>query len=478
MNYSSSAPARSPIIYPADDGNSGMLDPSESPESRQKRIAAFRLLWERRTLLFRVAIIALLLSTLTAFLIPVRYESSAELMPPDQMQGAGMAMLSALTGSKGSGAGSSLGSLAGDLLGAKNTGALFVGVLQSRTVADRLIEQFQLRHVYRKSKIEDARDKLASRTDISEERKSGILKVTVTDHDAHRAADMARAYVTELDKLVAQVSTSSARRERIFLEGRLQAVKIELDAAAKKFSEFASKNIAIDVPAQGRAMVEAGALLQGQLIAAESELRGLEQIYTSTNVRVRALQARIGELRQQLQKLGGSDAPVEASNIDSIYPSIRKLPVLGVTYAELYRDTKIQETVFELLTQQYEMAKVQEAKEIPSVKVLDVPVVATKKSFPNRVLISCGGSILIIACAIGCIFSRKQWEEGDPNDPGRILALEMAASISSGVRRLAPVGTTRRSVLSGLGKMFRGSAHTPQSRPDADTGDAKESIKV
>jgi capsule polysaccharide export protein KpsE/RkpR len=239
-----------------------------------------------------------------------------------------------------------LGGLAGDLLGARGNGAVLVEILESRTVADRLIDEFDLSKDYNTTKIEYTRKVLERHTKISEDRKSGVITITVTNGDPHKVAEMAEAYVGELDRLVAQVSTSSARRERIFLEERLKTVKSDLDDAANRFSEFASKNTAIDIPAQGKAMVEAAAVLQGQLIAAEAEASGLEKIYTVNNVRVKALQARIGELREQLQKLGGSSSPTEVRDDNSLYPSIRKLPLLGVTYADLYRRTKIEETVY------------------------------------------------------------------------------------------------------------------------------------
>ena len=114
-------------------------------------------------------------------------------------------------------------------------------------------------------------------------------------------------------------------------------------------------------------MVEAAATLQGQLIAAQSELEGLRQIYTDNNVRVRSVRARIGELKHELERLGGkgeSATSISDQPGDSMYPSIRKLPLLGVSYADLYRRTKIQEAVLETLTKEYELAKVQEVKEI------------------------------------------------------------------------------------------------------------------
>jgi capsule polysaccharide export protein KpsE/RkpR len=421
-------------------GHAGIYPFPEPMPRPSKRVMYLQMFWERRRFLLRSGIYALLASIPIVFLIPVRYKAKTQLMPPDGQQGLGMALMSALS-SKGAGA---LGGMAGDLLGMKNSGALFVGVLKSRTVADRLIQEFDLQHLYDDSKIEDARDDLDDHTDISEDRKSGLLTVRVWDHDAKRAAAMAQAYVSELDRLVAQVSTSSARRERVFLEGRLHEVKGDLDTAAKRFSEFASKNTAIDIPAQGKAMMTAAAELQGQIIAAESELSGLQQLYADSNVRVRSLKARISELNQQLQKIGGDTAnPSNGEGL--IAPPIRKLPLLGVTYADLYRQNKIEETVFELLTQQYEMAKVQEAKEIPTVKVLDAPVVPTKKSFPPRGILIALGTLLGIAGAAGSLVLRKKWNETDPNDPGRVLAEEVGASLWARTQRVAPAAASLRS---------------------------------
>jgi uncharacterized protein involved in exopolysaccharide biosynthesis len=435
--------ARNPGLgmSPDDNGVGVSFEPTTKPgASKEHTIAHLRLLWENRGLMLRTFFIALAASTIIAFLIPVRYDATTQLMPPDGQSGSSMALLSAVAGRAGG-----LGAVAGDLLGVKNSGALFVGVLQSRTVQDRLIEQFGLEHVYHKSKIEDTRQALAEHTSISEDRKSGIIAITARDHDPRRAAAIAQAYVTELDRLVAQVSTSSARRERVFLEERLNTVKQDLDNAAQKFSEFASKNTAIDIPAQGKAMVEAAATLQGQLIAAESELRGLEAIYTDQNIRVRALRARVAELRTQLGKIGGDSGAAGAlsSKSDpSLYPSIRQLPRLGVTYADLYRHTKIEETVFELLTQQYELAKVQEAKEIPSVKILDAAVVPTKKSFPNRLSLIATGTAFAIVAVCAWLFAKRSWQAIDPQDPGKQFAEEVVSTLRLEVARLAPAGAT------------------------------------
>jgi capsule polysaccharide export protein KpsE/RkpR len=392
-----------------------------------------RLLWKERRFLSRATGIGIVGSILLAFLIPAQYESTTRLMPPENPSTAGMAMLASLSGAK-TGGGGGIGALAGDLLGLKSSGELFVGILQSRTVQDRLIERFDLRKVYREKLWEDARKKLASNTSISEDRKSGIIVVTVNDRDPQRATAMGDAYVAELNRLVAELSTSGARRERVFLEERLKGVQQDLEAAEKDFSQFASKNMAIDIKEQGKAMVEAAAMLQGQLIAAESQLEGLRQIYNDDNVRVRSVQAQVAALKQQMEKVGGKgdDTPTDSgSSKDGIYPSIKKLPLLGVTWADMYRRTKVQEAVFEVLTQQYELAKVQEAKETPSVKVLDSANIPERRSFPPRILIVVLGALLSLGVGMGWILGKAHWGEMDSENPFKVVALEVYSGARS-----------------------------------------------
>lgn len=406
-----------------------------TPETRDESVEKLRLLWNERRFLARAALVGLVLGTLLAFLLSTRFEATTQLMPPDSQSSTGMAMLASLMG-KGSVAGS-LGGIAGDLLGMKSTGAVFVSVLRSATVEDRLVDRFELQKVYGRRFKEDARKKLAANTDIVEDRKSGVLTITVTDHDPDRAAAMAQAYVEELDRLVSQLSTSAAHRQRVFLERRLSEVSQDLETAEKQFGQFSSKNTAIDIKEQGKAMVEAAALLQGQLIAAQSELEAFKQIYTENNVRVKAAEARISELRNQLQQLGGTDDTQTAgsgSKNSELYPSIRKLPLLGVTYADLYRRMKVDEAVFEALTQQYEMAKVEEVKDTPSVKVLDVAKSPEKKSFPPRLLIIFLGTSFAVAGAALFVVTKARWREIEPQSPGKVLAREVLHTAIAGIR--------------------------------------------
>jgi uncharacterized protein involved in exopolysaccharide biosynthesis len=396
-------------------------------------------LWEERRLLFRVSAIGFMVAILIAFLVPKRYTTTTRLMPPDTQSASSMMMLAGLAQKAGS-----LGAVAGDLLGMKSSGALFVGVLESETVQNRLIQQFDLKKVYGKRYQQDARKKLGENTSIQEERKSGIITIDVTDRSPARAAELANAYVEELNSTVSQLSTSSAHRERVFLEERLRAVKQDLDDADMQLAQFSSKNNTLDIQQQGKAMLEAAGTLAGQMIAAESELEGLRQIYSENNARIRALNARVEELRKELHKLSGQDGDAEQNATTAAdssggmpYPSLRKLPLLGARYADYYRHAKIQETIYELLTEQYELAKVEEAKETPSIKVLDPAEVPEKRSYPPRSWIIAGGTLAAgVLCAIW-IFSSKRWQEIDVRDPRKVFAQKVFAALKPLVPRRA-----------------------------------------
>jgi uncharacterized protein involved in exopolysaccharide biosynthesis len=424
---------------------SDRLDPDVEREGADAQlIPSLRLLWDRRARLAKATLMGFVVAAIIALLIPSTYEVTVQLMPPDNSALSGTSAIMGLMlsaggvggGSGGSGGGGLAGTV-GDLLGAQKPGALFIGILGSRTIADRLIDRFDLRKVYRSKTYASARKKLASRVSFLEDKKSGIIKITVEDHDRTRATAMAQAYVEELDALLAHVNTSAASRERVFLEQRLGAIHSELEDATKELSEFSSHNATLDPQDQGKAMLDAAAMLQGQLVAAKSELSGLQQIYTAENVRVRSLQAHISELERQLNALGGKGyAGSSTLDSNSLYPSIRQLPVLGRQYLDLYRRAKVDETVFELLTESYEMAKVQEAKETPSVKVLDAARTPERASGPSRAGLTIGGGFLGFLFASFWIVGSERWSEVDPNEPYKSFLSEISGDARRDLARL------------------------------------------
>jgi capsule polysaccharide export protein KpsE/RkpR len=440
-----------------------VLEPEleEAPSIRVDRsltpnwVTNVAVLWDRRRTLLRVAAIALGVSLIIAFVIPKRYESTARIMPPDNSN-SGTAMLAALAG-RSLGGLDGLGSLAASFLGAHGTSALFVDLLRSSTVTGDLIDRFGLQKAYHKRYRVDTAKYLARHTSIADDKKSGVITVTVTDTDPRRARDLAQGYLDELNMLVNRTSTSSAHRERMFIERRLDAVKNELEHAQEALSDFSSTHSTIDIHEQTRAMVDAGAKVEGELVATQGELDSLRQIYGDSNIRVRSAEARIADLKRVLTKLGGTSAQLSPAGetaesgdsttgtaADELYPPLRQLPRLAVPYADLYRTVKVQETVFQLLTQQYEIARIQEAKDIPVVSVIDSPGIPEKKSFPPRLLLALLLTLFTIGVTAGGMLFEYRWVRVDPADPRRQLAHEILSDIRAARHRVARVNKVAR----------------------------------
>ena len=412
------------------------------PEDRLLHLA--KLLWDARRFIARLALTLAVLTMLASFLVHNTYRSTTRLMPPED-QSTGKAALSMMAGmaSKTVGLGGSDVGILGDFLGSHNTGAVFLGVLQSRTALESVVDRFDLTSAYgnpwlhQRIQREDACKLLEFNTEASQDRKSGIIAISVTDRDPKRAAALADGYVDELNRLLASVSTSAAGREREFLEHRLVEVKKDLDDAMAQLSEFSSKNTTLDPQIQGKATVEAVATLEGELIAAESQLRGLQTIFAPENVRVRSLQARITELKKKLASLSGTaidDSSLSAndgSTAEMPFPSLRQLPLLGAKYTDLYRRAKIEETVYQVLTQQYEIAKVQEAKETPSARVLDHAEVPLRKWGPHRGILTIVGGIsgVLLACLV--VVGTDLWRRWDIADPRKMFVSDICAHVQN-----------------------------------------------
>jgi capsule polysaccharide export protein KpsE/RkpR len=410
-----------------------------------------QVLWRRRGLLLRVALISLVVSFGLVFLIPERFQATARIMPPEH-SGSDTAMMAALAGRALGG--DMLGGLAASLLGTHNTGALFVDLLRSGSVTGHIVDRFQLMQVYGTRYRVDAAKSLLHRTAIVQDKKSGVITVSVTDTDPRRARDMAQAYLDELNVLVNRTSASSAHQERVFIEHRIDGVRRDLERAQQAMSDFSSTHSTIDIREQTRATVDAAAKLQAELIVTQGELQSIQQIYGDQNVRVRAAEARIANLKHEMGKLGGSSADLASNTADNplpgaspsadpaAYPPLRQLPRLAVPFANLYREVRVQENIFELLTQQYEIARIQEAKDIPVVSIIDAPGIPEKKSFPRRKLTTLIVTVLILAATSAWLIFRHHWNCLDAQDPRRVFAAEVLETLN--LKRHWPLRFVRR----------------------------------
>ncbi len=381
--------------------------PSDSHFAEQHHTYSWaaEVLWIRRWRIVKCAVLGMIVFTCLAFTIPKRYQSTVQLMPPDPRL---VSMASLLSPSTAAATGA-----ASNLLGLRSPNAVFFGILRSRTALDDIINRFDLMSVYHLRTYDATRKKLLSLTTLNEDKISQNLRITVTDNDPRRARDIAAAYIDELNKLVAAGSTSSARTERIFLEQQLASLKTHLDSDARDLAAFSSRNATFDAPTQVKAMLDSVAQMQGNLAAAQSELSAARTVYSEDNVHVRSLNARVEELQKEIRQASGqSDALSAKLAPNQLYPSVRQLPLLGETYADLYRRAQIDESLYELLTKQYELAKVEEAKEIPTVKVLDPPNFPEKKSFPPRLLIMILGFILSLMAGVVWVYG-QEWYNSD-----------------------------------------------------------------
>jgi uncharacterized protein involved in exopolysaccharide biosynthesis len=317
---------------------------------------------------------------------PNIYTASARILPPQQEKSG----LSGMPGGMGD-----LAALAGLRVGG-SPGELYVGMLKSRTIADAIIERFDLMRVY----DEDSRTRMYRTLDglisVSLGKADGIIAISVDDEDPQRAADMANAYVEELKTLNVRINLSTVGRERQFLEERLAVVSQDLTQAEYNLKHFQEEHKAIRLDEQTKGLIEAISRLKGEQASREVELGVLLSYQTEQNPQVRALRESISQIREQIRRLEQTPGGKQVSG-DSYFVT-SEIPELGLQLARLMRDYKVQETLFELLTTQYEMAKINEAKNTSTLQVLDEAVPPDRKSKPKRALI-----VLLATFAVGFV---------------------------------------------------------------------------
>ena len=342
---------------------------------------------KRWRMIAKVTIVAFVLSIAIALMLPKIYSSTALILPPQQDSGL-MGMMSALSGG--------MAGLAGDLLGKGTTADLYVGILNSRAVKDALIDRFKLMEAYEQKYRLDTYKALEKKAAISAGKKDGIISITVEDKDPKLAADLANAYAEELGKLMVKLNITGAGKNRGYLEDRLVKAKADLTKAEETLKTFQSANKAFDVPEQAKASIQGVAQLKAQLAVQEVQLAGMRSRFTDTTQEVMDAKAAIAKLKAQM-------AQVEGHGRGSSIPSVGSVPELGQEYVRLMREFKVQEAIFELLTKQYEMARMSEAKDVDGVQIIQKAIVPDKKEKPKRIKIVF--STTLVACLIAIIYA-------------------------------------------------------------------------
>lgn len=327
---------------------------------------------------------AFIISIIVSLLLPKIYSSTARIIPPQQDQG----MMAAMLGQAGG-----LAGLAGGMFGGGTTGDLYVGMLRSEAVKDVIIDKFKLMDVYEKKFRLDTYEALDDAASIELGKKDGIISITVEDKDPKRAADLANAFVEELGKLSVNLNVTGAGENRKFLEQRLIKAKLDLAKAEDNLKAYQANNKALDITEQAKVTIGGVAQLRAQLAVQEVQLASLRSYMTDENDEIKTVKASIVNLKGQIANLEGAG---KGSSI----PNVGAVPALGQEYLRLMRELKIQETIVEFLTKQYEMAKLSESKDVSGVQVLQTARIADKKEKPKRTLIVLAASSVTFFFAV------------------------------------------------------------------------------
>jgi uncharacterized protein involved in exopolysaccharide biosynthesis len=311
--------------------------------------------------------------------LPKIFESTATLLPQlESDTGLGLSSLLAAGA-----AGSAAQSLGISLPGAPATPTdVFLAMLKSRVMADDVISHFKLMGLSEKKTMQDIRNALegATRIVVTKEK---VIKITVEDEDPQMAADIANFYVSNLERLNQTLSVSKARENRKFIEERLTGTQAALVKVENALKEFQTQNRTVAIEAQSKAMIEAAATIQAQITAQEVQLQVMGSYLSPDNPEIHRVQSSISELRKQLSIMESGKSGKERSAGDRLRPAITSVPALALEYGRLARDLKVQETLYALLVSQYEQAKIAEARDTPTVQVLDPAIPAERKSRPK-----------------------------------------------------------------------------------------------
>jgi uncharacterized protein involved in exopolysaccharide biosynthesis len=327
-----------------------------------------------------------ILALVVSFILPRRYTATVSLLPPQQSTSMGGALASQLSGM------GSIAALTGGSFGFRSPNEMYVSMLKSRVVEDAMVQHFGLMEEYDKDYPTDARKAFEGRVDVNGSGKDGLIHISVEDHDPRRAADLANGYVDQFRNLSEHLAITEASQRRLFFERELTEAKDKLAGAEEALKQTEMTTGVIQLDSQARALIESGAAIRAQITAREVQIQGMQTYATGENSQLIQAQRELEGLRAQLAKLGGS-----AEGDGLIVPKGR-VPEAGLEYIRRLREVKYSETIFDILARQFEIAKLDEARQGALIQVVDPAVPPDKRSFPKRTL------IVIVATLAGFLF--------------------------------------------------------------------------
>lgn len=347
-----------------------------------------------------------ILGLAAAWIVRPSFTSHTIILPPRQHTSMAANMMSEL---------SNLGMMSGLVnggLGIKNEVDLYVALLKSDTIADNLINEFDLQHEYKAKYLSQARKDLAKHTTIKADLKSNLITIDFTDHDPHRAAAIANAYVDQYRKLSQQLAITEAGQRRIFFQRQMLQAKNDLENAEEALVSTEQKTGLVALDSQERAQIESAAVLRAQITVKQAEIQSMQAYATPENPQLIEAQRSLASLQDELNKMGAGGLTVGR---EFAVPQT-KVPKEGMEYIRRLRDVKYYTTVFDILARQFEAAKLDEAREGQLVQVVDPALVPDCKSSPNRILWTVVALLIGFAISIAIAFTLAaiRWMRLDP----------------------------------------------------------------
>src|SRR5579872_3851966 len=416
-NLRESASAAPPPVKPAQDEIS-LLDLAIVLAERKRTIA-----WI--TTLFAAV------SLLLAFILPKSYTATVVILPPQQNSSMATVLAAQLTTL------APMASLAGGSLGLKNPNDMYVSMLKSRAVEDAMIldPRFELMKEYRVKLLSDARKAFENHTEVDGSGKDNLIRISVTDRDPNKAAEMANSYVKEFQSLSKNIAFTEASQRRFFFQQQLEQAKDNLADAEEALKNTQQQTGLIQLDSQARALIESAASLRAQIAVKEMQIQGMSSYAAGDNPQLTQARQELDSLQSQLAKLGGS----ESSDASLMVPK-GKVPEAGLEYVRKLRDVKYYETIFDILARQFEIAKLDEAKQGAVIQVVDSAVPPDRRSFPKRTLIVIGatGVGLFFGVFLALVTAGYGKMKGDSDTDQKLSRLREALSFRRSTAAASP----------------------------------------
>ena len=373
---------------------------NSSEEQEINLLELLQVVVRRKGFILKFCAAVVVLSVLYSLSLKNIYTATAKLLPPQKESGGGLSALLSQAGG--------LAGLAGGM-GLGGTSDLYMGILKSRSVADAVIRRLDLQKEFKSKTLEDARRALEGTVKF-QAGKDGIISISADYKDPVKAALFANTFVDELSRRSVQLNLTKVGSERVFLEKRLEVVKQDLRNAENDMKAFQEKYKTIKADSQATVAIESIAKLRAELVSKEVQLATLRNTMTDENSQVKSLLAAVAKIKSQLGAMAGADGGSD------VIPSVGNMPGLGLEYTRKLRELKIQEAIFEQLSKQYEVAKLNEAKDSSSLQVLDEAVVPLKKSKPKRSLIVILSAVTAFFISIFVVFIQEYLTKLPPDD--------------------------------------------------------------